>query len=149
MIPSVKKVIGSGLFSGYIPFAPGTFGSIVALAIYLIPPFQNIYVILSFIIIGFFIGIPIGNYFEDLYGKDPKQFTFDEFVGMWIALLFIPQSIDLIVITFIIWRLLDIFKPFPANRAESLKGGLGIMLDDVISGMYSLIIIYIFRVLFY
>ena len=149
MIPSIKKVIGSGLFSGYIPFAPGTFGSIVALAIYLIPPFQNINVILSFIIIGFFIGIPIGNYFEDLYGKDPKQFTFDEFVGMWIALLFIPQSIDLIVITFIIWRLLDIFKPFPANRAESLKGGLGIMLDDVISGMYSLIIIYIFRVLFY
>ena len=149
MNPSVKKVIGSGLFSGYIPFAPGTFGSIVALAIYLIPPFQNIYVILGFIIIGFFIGIPIGNYFEDLYGKDPKQFTFDEFVGMWIALLFIPQSIDLIVITFIIWRLLDIFKPFPANRAESLKGGLGIMLDDVISGMYSLIIIYIFRVLFY
>ena len=149
MNPSIKKMIGSGFFSGYIPFAPGTFGSIVALAIYLIPTFQNIYVILSFIIIAFFIGIPIGNYFESLYGKDPKQFTFDEFVGTWIAFLLLPQSIELIVITFIVWRLFDIYKPFPANRAESLKGGLGIMLDDVVSGLYCLFIMYIFKVLFY
>ena len=66
---------------------------------------------------------------------------------MWIALLFTPYSMIWIAATFIIWRFLDIVKPFPANKAEKLKGGLGIMLDDVISGMYSLIIIYIFKVL--
>ncbi|MCW8849900.1 MAG: phosphatidylglycerophosphatase A [Melioribacteraceae bacterium] len=145
----IKKLVGSGFYSGYIPFAPGTFGSIVALAIYLIPAFQSIYVILSFIIFGFFIGIPLGNYFEEKYGKDPKQFTFDEFIGTWIAFLYLPQSIELIALTFIIWRFFDIVKPFPANRAESVNGGLGIMLDDVISGLYSLIIMYIFKILFY
>lgn len=149
MIFSLKKIVGSGFYSGYIPFAPGTFGSLVALAIYLVPSFQNYYVIVTFIVVGFLIGIPLGNYFEEKYGKDPKQFTFDEFIGTWIAFLFLPQTIELIVFTFVTWRLFDIVKPFPANRAESINGGLGIMLDDVISGMYSLIIMYIFKILFY
>ena len=144
-----KKIIGSGFLSGYIPFAPGTFGSLVALGIYFIPYFQNFYIILGFSIFCFLIGIPLGNYFENLYGKDPKQFTLDEFVGTWIAFMYLPDSIGLIIGTFIIWRVLDIFKPYPANKVESIKGGLGIMLDDVVSGMYSLIIIYIFKLLFY
>jgi phosphatidylglycerophosphatase A len=149
MIQQIKKVIGSGFFSGYFPFAPGTIGSLVALVIFLIPGFGNIYVILPAIIVCFFIGLPLGDYFEDLYGKDPKQFTLDEFVGTWIALLITPKTLELILVTFVVWRVLDIIKPFPANRAESLNGGLGIMLDDVVSGMYSLIFIYIFKVLFY
>jgi len=145
----LKKLIGSGLFSGYFPYAPGTLGSLFALGIYFIPGFENIYVIFPITLILFLIGIPLGNYFESLYGKDPKQFTLDEFVGTWIALLIIPKSSFWIIITFILWRILDIVKPFPANRVESMNGGLGIMLDDVVSGMYSLIIIYIFKVLFY
>ena len=149
MILSLKKIVGSGFYSGYIPFAPGTFGSLAALAIYFIPIFQNYFVIVPFIVVGFFLGIYLGDYFEGKYGKDPKQFTFDEFIGTWIAFLYIPQTLELIVLTFITWRFFDIVKPFPANRAESINGGLGIMLDDVISGMYSLIIMYIFNILFY
>lgn len=149
MTLQIKKFIGSGFLTGYIPFAPGTFGSILALGIYFIPFFQNIYIILGFSIISFLIGIPLGNYFEKIYGKDPKQFTLDEFVGMWIALLYLPESISLIIATFIIWRVLDILKPYPINKMELIKGGLGIMLDDVVAGMYSLIIIYIFKILFY
>lgn len=145
----INKFVGSGLFSGYFPFAPGTMGSLFALGIFLIPGFENIYIILPVTIICFLIGIPLGNYFEKIYGKDPKQFTLDEFVGTWITFLFVPKSLLLIIVGFIIWRILDILKPFPANRLESLNGGLGIMLDDVASGMYSLLIIHIFKVLLY
>ncbi len=144
----IKKIIGSGFLTGYIPFAPGTFGSLFALGIYFIPFFQNTYVLFGASLICFLIGLPLGNYFEKIYGKDPKQFTLDEFVGTWIALMYIPDSVLMISLTFIIWRVLDIVKPYPANKVESLKGGLGIMSDDVVAGMYSLIIIYIFKVLF-
>lgn len=148
MIIFIKKAIGSGLFSGFFPFAPGTIGSVFAVVIFLIPGFENYYIIVPSIIISFIIGIPLGNYFEEIYSKDPQQFTLDEFTGMWIALLATPKSIELILLTFVVWRILDIYKPFPANKAEKLNGGWGIMLDDVVSGMYSLIFIIIFKILF-
>jgi phosphatidylglycerophosphatase A len=145
----VKIILGSGLFSGYIPFAPGTFGSLVALFIFFIPGFENIYILLPAIILTFIIGIPLGNYFEKMYGKDPKEFTLDEFVGTWITFSIIPKDYLLILIGFIVWRTLDIIKPYPANKLESLNGGLGIMIDDLVSGMYSLLFMYIFKTAFY
>ncbi|MCB0732371.1 MAG: phosphatidylglycerophosphatase A [Ignavibacteriae bacterium] len=145
----IKKLIGSGFYTGYFPFASGTIGSLLALLIYLIPGFEKAEIIIPIIIISFVIGVFLGNYFEIEYGKDPKQFTLDEFVGTWISLLFLPKSIIIITVTFIIWRILDITKPYPANISEKLNGGLGIMLDDVISGMYSLLIMHIFNFLFF
>lgn len=139
----LEKFLGSGFYSGYIPFAPGTFGSLAALSIYLIPGMENPTILLILISLFSVVGINIGTKFEAIYGKDPKQCTIDEMVGMWITLLFIPKNIWFILIAFIIWRLLDIVKPFPANIAEKLKGGLGIMMDDVIAAIYALAISHI------
>ena len=143
-----EKMLGSAFYTGYIPFAPGTFGSLAALLIYLIPGFENPTLLLILISLFSIVGISIGTKFEAVYGKDPKQCTIDEMVGMWISLLFIPKQIWFILIAFILWRILDITKPFPANIAEKLSGGLGIMLDDIIAAIYSLtlthIIIYLF-----
>jgi len=139
-----EKFIGSGFLSGYIPFAPGTFGSLAALLIYLIPGFENPTIMLIFISLTTIAGFYISNKFENEYGKDPPQCTIDEFVGTWISLLFIPKILWLILIDFVIWRVLDILKPFPARQLEKLNGGLGIMIDDIISGVYSLIIVHIF-----
>ncbi len=139
----LEKFLGSGFYSGYIPFAPGTFGSLVALSIYLIPGMENPTILLILISLFSVIGISIGTKFEAIYGKDPKQCTIDEMVGMWITLLFIPKKIWFILIAFVIWRILDIVKPFPANIAEKLKGGLGIMMDDVIAALYALAISHI------
>jgi len=139
----VEKFIGSGFYSGYMPFAQGTFGSLVALSIYLIPGMENPTILLVLISLFFVVGIPIGTKFEAIYGKDPKQCTIDEMVGMWITLLFIPKNIWLILMAFIIWRVLDIVKPFPANIAEKLNGGVGIILDDVIAAIYALTISHI------
>jgi len=136
-------MLGSGFFTGYIPFASGTFGSLMAIAIYLIPGFENPTILLSLISLFSIIGIYLGNKFEKVYGKDPSQCTIDEMVGMWITLLFIPKYIWFILIAFIIWRILDIIKPFPANIVEKIKGGWGIMLDDIIAALYSLILIHI------
>ena len=139
----LERLLGSGFFSGYIPIAPGTFGSLVALAIYLIPGFENPTILLTLISLFSIIGIYTGNKFEKVYGKDPAQCTIDEMVGMWITLLFIPKYIWYILIAFIIWRILDIIKPFPANIVEKIKGGWGIMLDDIVAGIYSLILVHI------
>ncbi len=136
----IEKIVGSAFYTGYIPVASGTFGSMAAIVIYLIPGFENPLIMGPASILLFFWGINIGTKFEKLYGKDPSECTVDEIVGTWISLLFIPKSIIFVTIAFIVWRVLDIVKIYPANAAERLKGGLGIMLDDVISGIYTLIL---------
>jgi len=146
---SVEKLIGSGFYSGFIPFAPGTFGSLVALLFYLIPGFENPTVLLFVISLFTILGVSIGDKFELIYGKDPKQCTIDEMVGMWISLILVPKKIWFIVLAFVIWRVLDIIKPFPANISEKLNGGIGIMLDDIIAAFYTLVIIHIIIFIFF
>jgi len=138
-----EKMLGSGFYTGYIPFAPGTFGSLAALILYTIPGFESLAVIVPIIIIFSFYGIFIGNKFESMYGKDPSQCTIDEMVGMWISLLFLPKTLFISVTAFFIWRAMDIIKPYPARQLEKLNGGLGIMIDDVVASVYSLIIVHL------
>lgn len=128
-----EKLIGSGLLSGYSPYASGTVASIVALAFL---PFGNT-ILALLIVLLFGYGIFIGTKFEVEYGHDPSEFTLDEFVGTWIAFFAIPLNLYSIIFIFIVWRLFDILKPFPIRNAEKLKGGLGIMLDDVIGGIFT------------
>lgn len=137
-----EKLIGSGIYTGYISIASGTFGSLVAIVIYLIPGFEKFEIIIPFSILLFIYGIFVSSKFENVYGKDPSQCTVDEVVGTWIALIALPKTLLIILTSFLIWRVLDIIKPFPAGASEKLPGGLGIMMDDVISGIYSLVIVH-------
>lgn len=144
-----EKIIGSGLYTGYIPFASGTFGSLAALIIYIILPKTEDYRAILFLIILFSItGTIVSSKFEKRYGKDPAECTIDEWVGTWISLINLPKDILWISIAFLIWRLLDIIKPFPARQSEKLKGGFGIMADDIISGFYTFLIMQIILYLF-
>lgn len=88
-------------------------------------------------------GIIVGTKFESEYGKDPSECTVDEVVGTWISLIALPKSLLITVTAFFLWRILDIIKPPPARNLERLNGGLGIMIDDVISGIYTLIIMHL------
>jgi len=139
----IEKLLGSGFYTGYIPFASGTFGSIAGLIIYLIPGFENPTIMLIMISIFTVIGVNIGTKFEKVYGKDPHQCTIDEIVGMWISLLFVPKKLWFIVIAFILWRFLDIIKPFPAKLVEKINGGIGIVADDIIAALYTLVLVQI------
>jgi phosphatidylglycerophosphatase A len=139
----IEKLLGSGFYTGYFPIASGTFGTLAALLIYLIPGFENPLIIISAIVVFFIYGVYVGNKFEIEYGKDPSECTIDEVVGTWISYLLLPKAIGIIVITFFLWRVLDIVKPYPARKLENLSGGMGIMIDDVVSGFYTLIIMHL------
>ncbi len=86
----------------------------------------------------FFLGVFASTRAAEIWRiKDPHPIVIDEIVGMWIALLFVPPGVAYFVAAFLLFRLFDIIKPTPARQAELLKGGWGIMLDDVFAGIYA------------
>ncbi len=133
----LTKVFASGLYSGYSPIASGTVGSAVALAIYFIPGFEQLWVILPICLIVFFVGVKTSHAMEQKYGHDPAEVTIDEVIGMWISLLLLPKNYLVAGCAFFLFRILDIVKPFPARKFDSVLGGMGIMMDDVIAGLYT------------
>jgi phosphatidylglycerophosphatase A len=140
-----KKIvyfIATGFGSGYAPFASGTAGSLAALVVYILVPLSSwFWLFLS--ILTLIVGIYVASLVENDVGKDPKIVVIDEFVGQWLALLFLPRTWGIYVAAFFLFRVLDITKPYPANRIEKIKGGRGIMLDDVVAGLYANIIMQI------
>ena len=147
-INPVEKLLGSGLYTGFLPGITGTYGSFVAFLLFLIPGFENPSLLIFLISFFILIGVPIAVKFESVYGEDPAEYTLDEFIGMWITLLFIPKKIWFLLFAFVIWRVFDIIKPFPARQFESIKKGWGVILDDVMSGIYSFIVVQIVVYLF-
>lgn len=137
------KLIASGLYTGYSPFASGTVGSAVAVAFFFLPGFQNPYLLFPLTVALFIVGGITAAKMESHLGQDPGEVTVDEFVGMWISLWFIPPTAVTIALAFIIFRILDILKPYPAQIFDNQKGGWNIMLDDVVAGIYTNIILQI------
>jgi phosphatidylglycerophosphatase A len=137
----VTKLFASALFSGYSPIASGTVGSAVAVVFYFIPGFESIAIISISIFIVFVLGIKTANTMEQRYGHDPAEVTIDEVVGMWISLFLLPKKIFVVIAAFFIFRFFDIFKPYPARNFDNMHGGFGIMMDDVVAGIYANIIL--------
>lgn len=131
------RAFASGLFSGYFPVATGTVGSAVGLLIYLIPGFEHPYIMMPACFAVLLLGIAAADQMEKTYGHDPAEVTIDEILGMWISLLFLPKSVLISVAAFVLFRLMDILKPFPARRFDAARGGFGIMFDDVVAGTYT------------
>ena len=137
----VTKLFASAFFSGYSPVASGTVGSAVGAAIYFIPGFESFTLIGPSILIVFIFGIKAAHAMEQRYGHDPAEVTIDEVVGMWISFFLLPKNILITLTAFFIFRFLDIVKPFPARKFDTMHGGFGIMMDDVVAGIYTNIII--------
>jgi len=78
---------------------------------------------------------------DRVYGKDASRIVIDEFAGFIISVAFLPKTVLVYVAAFLLFRILDIIKPFPARRAESLPGGVGVVLDDVVAGLYANVLI--------
>jgi len=128
-----------GLGSGLAPVAPGTAGSVMGLLLFMPVLYAPLPVQVVIIVIGFVLGVWVSDRVaEHMEVKDPGGIVWDEFVGMWITLLWLPSEIWLLP-AFLLFRLFDIWKPWPVRVAdEKLAGGLGIMLDDVFAGLYAL-----------
>lgn len=142
--------LSTGFGLGYSPFAPGTVGSLPGfILLFLFAQFSPFIQIVS-IVTSFFIGIWVCNHSLQWFKeKDPGTITIDEIVSIPITFFLIPISIKTIIIGFILNRVFDIIKPPPAYQSQKLSNGLGIMMDDVISGIYSNIALHLIIFLFF
>jgi len=143
---SIVLFIASGCCAGYIPFAPGTMGSIAALPLPFVLFFLfgiNLYYIVPLILIFIIFSIVIADYAEKiLKKKDPGLIVIDEIAGIIITFACIPLNILTIIAGFLIFRFFDILKPFPIRLIEEkIPGGAGIVLDDVAAGIFSNIVL--------
>ena len=126
-------------YCGYFPVAPGTVGSAAGLAFYLLvwwtgSPIVEVALIVSLFALGVWAGSTSERYFG---GIDPGPIVLDEVVGMLITLAFIPVGLSGAIAGFVLFRIFDVIKPFPANRLEALHGGLGVMADDAMAAIYA------------
>jgi phosphatidylglycerophosphatase A len=131
--------IGTFGYVGFFPLAPGTAGSFAALAPYAFLRWVNMPAFeIAAIVAVFAIGVWSASGTERALGrKDPGAVVIDEVLGMLVTLALLPLSLTGIVAGFLIFRALDVVKPFPAGRLEHLPGGLGIMADDAVAGVYA------------
>ncbi|MBS3812064.1 MAG: phosphatidylglycerophosphatase A [Halanaerobiales bacterium] len=141
----LTAIIASCFYIGYIPGAPGTYGSLFALL--LISQFE-ILTNLTSIILFILIGLIFSTLMEKQSKKrDDQRIIIDEFAGMLITFYLIPINFLYLVLGFVLFRLYDIFKPYPIKKLQKLPAGWGIMVDDILAGLYARIVLYIIIIL--
>jgi len=137
----IIMLIATGFYSGYLPKAPGTWGSLVGLLLVYLLNYFSLPVYLTVTVFLFMIGtFSAGEAEKILDNHDPGIVVIDEIVGMLIAMIAVPLSPLTMLLGFFLFRVFDIVKPFPVNIFDQrFHGGLGIMLDDMMAGIYSLL----------
>ncbi|MGO8733701.1 MAG: phosphatidylglycerophosphatase A [Terriglobia bacterium] len=146
---SLSIWIATGLGSGYFPVAPGTAGSALGLALVIAFRQTSLDALGLAVTLAvcaallFVVGVWSAGKAEKVFGRvDPGQVVIDEVVGQIITFVATPRVSWIgLIAGFILFRAFDIVKPFPARRAERLPGGWGIMVDDVVAGLYSLMVL--------
>jgi len=133
--------LGLGFGSGLASKAPGTFGTLVAVPIYLLLQNLSLPFYLAIVLIAFIAGIWICQKSADwLRQNDPSAVVWDEIVGYLVTMIAAPAGWQWMVLGFVFFRFFDILKPWPINLADkAIHGGLGIMVDDVIAGFFAFV----------
>ncbi len=145
--PFIVSFISTGFGSGYSPIAPGTAGAILAtlmwLGGYYLLPFDALQLALAAAIFLFTIlGVWSSSVAERYWGEDPSRVVVDEMVGVWIPLIVVPEgNLWYALAALILFRFFDIVKPLGVRKMEKLGGGLGIMMDDILAGTYSALLL--------
>lgn len=140
----IVKIIGTFGFTGFFPFAPATFASLAFCAVYWYVPGGQ-WLVDPWVVLGtLIISIPVSSLLEKDYGKDPGLVVIDEVAGLQLALVF-SQDVSFwgLVAVFVLFRFFDIFKVFPADPAQKLPGGWGIVFDDLVAGIYTRIAVWL------
>jgi phosphatidylglycerophosphatase A len=140
--PVVALSIATAFGVGYIPFAPGTFGSAVGLVVWAALP-SSIAAHLVAILLMFAIGAWCGTVAERHFGgTDPGPVVIDEVMGMLLTLFMHPVGWGGAMAAFLLFRAFDVLKPYPADRLERLPGGLGVMADDGMAAIYANLVLW-------
>ncbi len=126
-------------YCGYFPIAPGTVGSAAGLVVYLLVWWTRSPILeAGLIAVIFAVGTWAATHAERYFGGiDPGPVVIDEVLGMLVTLAFIPVGWSGALAGFVIFRVFDVIKPYPANRLETFHGGFGIMADDAMAGVYA------------
>ena len=138
----VSEIISTVFYIGRLPFAPGTWCSFVALLAWFFLRFyiEGVFILYASLVL-FFIGVAVSTiHAETLKDDDPSEIVIDEWVGQWIALWLIPHSFAWGFLSFTIFRIFDILKLGPVKGMDDIKSGTGIMMDDVVAGIFALLI---------
>ena len=137
------EVISTVFYIGRLPLAPGTWCSFIAFLMwYFIGSYniEGVFILYASLVL-FFIGVAVATiHSESLDEDDPSEIVIDEWVGQWIALWLIPHSFYWGLLSFIIFRAFDILKLGPVKGMDDIKSGTGIMMDDVVAGIFALLI---------
>ena len=135
-------MFATGFGAGYSPTAPGTLGTLVAIPIYYFLseiPFPLYEITLTGF---FFLAVWVSEKTEAVLGKkDDSRIVIDEMMGFFITMLWVTKTPLFILVGFILFRFFDIFKPFPIRRFEKVRGGFGVVLDDVMAGIFANVIL--------
>lgn len=141
------KFIATGFGSGYFPVAPGTAGAALGVALlwglhelyfhYFTEPKGFLLVFILIFLVFFVAGVWSTDHLEKEWGKDPSRVVMDEIIGLWLTMIFVPINAFNLFLAFALFRLFDIWKPLGIRQMERLKGGLGVMMDDVVAGLYA------------
>mgnify|MGYP001311734069 CR=1 FL=1 len=148
MLDKLNYLVFTFFYVGKLP-ASGTFASVITLFIYyfIVLFFSNIIFVSILIITTVYSFLFLKKILKKFDNKDPKEIVIDEFIGQSIPLILCDKNIYLILISFVIFRVFDIFKIFPANVIDKkIDGAVGIIGDDIIAGLYTLLIIYLITI---
>ena len=149
---SPTTFLASLLGVGFIPFAPGTFGTLFAAGVYLLLPKslfsgQGWWWLGGALLLVSGAAVWLSGRAEKKLGQDAPAVVIDEFCGYFVAVLLLPKSLLLAIYAFVLFRVFDITKPFPINVSQRLRGGWGIVVDDLIAGVYANLVIQLIRIL--
>lgn len=141
----IREFLFTGCYAGYAPVGPGTAGSLVGMAIYFLEYliFREMSWVVNLVAAAvlFYPFMRLADEGERFFGeKDPGQVVIDEVLGYWVSVLFFPFNLKVALAAFFIFRIMDIIKPWPVNRLQNLKGGMGIMIDDCVAGLYTILV---------
>jgi phosphatidylglycerophosphatase A len=139
ILPGVIVFLSSGFLSGFIPHIPGTAGTLTGLLIYWLllqrmAPLAFLPLLLSLLLLGSLLCTKAEAY---LGKPDAAPIVWDEWVGYWISVALLPPTAWVLWGGFFLFRLFDILKPPPIRRLQSLRGGWGVMVDDLVAGLYA------------
>jgi len=141
---SIILFVAQGAYSGRSPFAPGTAGTIIGMLLYLFFKERPLWIYLGVCAVVTALGSWAAGEAEKLLGKkDSPSIVIDEIAGFLVSMLLVPGTWQFMIAGFLLFRFFDIVKPWPLHGLQKVRGGMGVMLDDLGAGIYTNIILHI------
>lgn len=142
----IAIIIATFFYVGRIPLAPGTWGTVAAIPLYYLISISGIpyyfYILLTLIFI--LVSVWAAGVTEKVYRMtDPGFIVADEVCGYLVTMILVPPTVKNIILGFVLFRIFDIIKPPPSRQMERLQGGWGVVMDDVLAGVYACIILHV------